>query len=122
VGRSQCAEFTPEAVFALLYFEWPRNYKQIQEVIQAAVSADAEELIRLDALKEIMGVSIDPGEPESRIGALMKAEQSRYFEEQMEQLGLTAAGIAKELELDDSVQTKQDLKSMPLIRSELDHL
>jgi len=122
VGRSQCAEFTPEAVFALLYFEWPRNYKQIQEVIQAVVSADAEELITLDALKEIMGVSIDPGEPESRIGALMKAEQSRYFEEQMEQLGLTAAGIAKELELDDSVQTKQDLKSMPLIRSELDHL
>lgn len=123
VGRRQCGEFTSEAIYAMLHFEWPRNHKQLQEVIQAAVAASKDEPITLELLREKMGSSVsDPGAPESRLGKLMKTGQNRYLIEQMEQEGWTAAELAKKLQLDDSVQTQDDLKNMPLIRSELGNL
>ncbi|MGZ0656311.1 response regulator [Coraliomargarita sp. W4R53] len=118
-GRRQCAEFKPDAVYALLSYEWPRNYKQLQEVIHGAVSASADEPITLKILSEAIGEIIDTVSPDERIATLMKAEQRRCFNEQMEQGGLTAAELAKKLEFDLSVQTKDDLKHMPLLRSEL---
>ncbi len=57
--------------------------------------------------------------PENRIAHLMKAEQQRFLAGEMAQRGLTAADVAKKLELGASVQTKDDLNNMPLIRSEL---
>ncbi len=118
-GRSHCSEFAPEAVYALLSYEWPRNYKQIQEIVHAAVAASADEPITLEVLCEALGESIASVEPGSRIAALMKAEQGRYLKDQMEHHGLIAAELAKTLELDASVQTKDDLQNMPLLRSEL---
>ncbi|MFT5836625.1 MAG: CheY-like chemotaxis protein [Candidatus Azotimanducaceae bacterium] len=119
-GRSQCAEFTPEVIFAILSFGWPRNYRQIEEVIQAAVNASADEPISLEVFSEAIGETIEPAAPGSRrIATLMKAEQHRYLKEQMEQDGLTAAELAEKLELDSSVQTKRDLQNMPLLRSDL---
>lgn len=118
-GRSKCAEFAPEAVYALLSFGWPRNYKQIQEVVHAAVHASADEPLSLEVLCAAIGETIEPVAPDSRIATLMKAEQRRYLKDLMEQGGLTAAELAKKLELDSFVQTKDDLKNMPLIRNEL---
>ncbi len=121
-GRSQCAEFTPEAAYAVLAYEWPRNYKQIQEVIQAAVNASDDEAISLETFSTALGEPMTPVAPEGRIAALMKAEQRRYLREQMAYGNLTAAELAKKLELEPSVQTKDDLHNMPLIRSELGSL
>ena len=118
-GRSKCAELTPDAVYALLSYEWPRNYKQVQEVVQAAVNASADEAITLDVLNDAIGETIESIAPSSRIANLMKVEQRRYLKEQMEQGGMTAAELAKKLELDSSIQTKDDLQNMPLLRSEL---
>jgi CheY-like chemotaxis protein len=118
-GRSQCAEFTPEAAYALLAYEWPRNYKQIQEVLHAVVAASADEAITVEALSEALGETVEPVVPENRITALMKAEQGRYLRSQLEKEDLAAAELAKKLELDASVQTKDDLQNMPLLRSEL---
>ncbi len=118
-GCSKCAEFSAEAIFALLAYEWPRNHKQVQEVILAAVNASADEPISLEVLCGAIGEPIKPAAPDCRIGVLMKVEQARYLKEQMEQSGLAAAEIAKKLELDSSVQTKDDLQNMPLLRSEL---
>lgn len=118
-GRSQCANFTPEAVYGLLSFGWPRNYRQIKEVVQAAVSASADEPITLEVLNEAIGVPLESVAPTSRISTLMKAEQHRYLKRQMERDGLTAAELAKKLDLDSSVQTKDDLNNLPLLRSEL---
>lgn len=119
VGRSKCAEFTPEAVYALLSYDWPRNYKQIQEVVHAAANASTDEPISLEVLTEAIGEKIEPTAPHSRIATFMKAEQHRYLKGLMEQGGLTAAELAKKLELDSSIQTKDDLQHMPLIRVEL---
>jgi len=119
LGHSKSAEFTPEAVYALLSFDWPRNYKQIQEVIQKVVDASSGEPIMLEALREAIGLPLDSVAPENRIATLMKAEQRHYLHGQMEQAQLTAAELARKLELDPLVQTKDDLNKMPLLRSEL---
>ncbi|HBR93283.1 MAG TPA: hypothetical protein DEA90_03875 [Opitutae bacterium] len=118
-GRSLCGEFTPEAVYGLLSYEWPGNYKQIQEVVNGAVHTSADESITLDVLNEVIGAPITLVPAEARMHTLMKAEQQRYLQEQLLQGGLTAAELAKKLELDPSVQTKADLKNMPLLREEL---
>lgn len=118
-GRSQCAAFTPEAAYALLAHDWPRNYRQVQETVQAAVAASAGGPITLDAFGEALGERIEAPAADSRIAALMKAEQGRYLKSQLESQDLSAADLAKKLELDSSIQTEDDLRHMPLLRSEL---
>lgn len=94
-GRSKCAEFTPEAAYALLAYEWPRNYQQIQEVVQAAVAANADQAITLEVLSGALGETMEPVAPGNRIAALMKVEQGRYLKSQMEKEDLAAAELAK---------------------------
>jgi CheY-like chemotaxis protein len=118
-GRSRCAAFTPEAVYALLTFDWPRNYKQIQEVLHAAVSASADQPLSLEVLCQALGKSIKPVVPNNRIATWMQAEQQRYLQEMIEQENMTANELAKELGLDAAFQSKGDFKNMPLIRDEL---
>lgn len=118
-GRSQCAGFTPEAAYTLLAHDWPSNYKQVVETIQAAVALSEDEPISLDAFSEALGERIEPPAADSRIATLMKAEQGRYLKNQLESQDLIAADLAKKLDLDNSVQTKDDLQNMPLLRSEL---
>ena len=119
LSRTKCAEFTPEAAYAILAYDWPENYKQIQEVIQKAVSESEDAPLTLEVFSAALGEEIEPVASENRISTLMKAEQRGYLKDQMEHLGLTAAELAKKLELDSSVQTKDDLNTMPLLRSEL---
>jgi CheY-like chemotaxis protein len=119
LGRTKCAEFTPEAAYAILAYGWPGNYKQIQEVIQKAVNESEDTPLTLDVFNSALGESITPIAPENRIAALMKGEQRRFLKEQMNHLGITAAELAKKLELDSGVQTEGDLNTMPLLRAEL---
>jgi CheY-like chemotaxis protein len=119
VGRRRCAEFSPEAIFALLAFDWPGNHRQLQEVLQTAISSSSDEPISLGLVCQAMGVAIDPTAPNGRIANLMKREQCRYLNSQLEQLGLSAAELAKRLELDSSIQTKDDLQYMPLLLTQL---
>lgn len=118
-GRSRCAEFLPDAVYALLSFDWPRNYKQIQDLIHATVRASEDEPISLDVLSRSMGVFLPPVAPDRRMANLMQSQQRRYFRRVLEQQGLTAAELAKKLEFDPSIQTKDDLNKMHLFRPEL---
>ena len=119
LSRTKCAEFTPEAAYAILAYEWPGNYKQIQEVIQKAVNESEDSPLALEVFITALGESVGSVAPGNRISTLMKAEQCSFMEIQMEQLGLTAAELAKKLELDSSIQTKDDLNTMQLLRSEL---
>ena len=120
-GHSEGVVFAPEAVYALLAYDWPRNYRQVQEVVQAAaaVAASENESISIDTLTEAIGEPIETPDPGSRIGALMKAEQGRYLKSQLESQNWIAADLAQKLDLDSSIQTKGDLQNMPLQLSEL---
>lgn len=119
LGRTKCADFSPEAAYAILAYDWPGNYRQIQEVIQNAVNLSEDVPLSMETLVEAIGQPIPQVEPESRISSLMKLEQGRYLHDLMDRDGLTAAELALKLELDSSVQTKDDIHTMPLLRKEL---
>ncbi len=121
-GSNKGREFTPEAAYALLSYEWPRNYKQIQEVFQVTVPAGKDEPLTLEALKQALGQSLEPVAAGERIAALMKSEQGRYLNFQLEQEGFSVAELGKKLKLESTIQTKDDLQNMPLLRSELGHI
>ena len=51
--------------------------------------------------------------------SLMKIAQKSYFEKEILTSGVSAADLARKLEFENSVQTRDDLKNMPLVKSEL---
>lgn len=120
-GKKNCSEFTAESVYLLLSYDWPGGYKEVQEVVMQAVKfSEHDEPISVDLLKEAMGIQeVQIASPESRLSVLMKRAQRHYFEKEMLAEGLTAADLARKLELENSIQTRDDLKNMPLVKSEL---
>jgi DNA-binding NtrC family response regulator len=120
-GKKNCGEFTPEAVYLLLSYDWPCNYKEVQEVVMRAVkSSEEDEPIPVEGLQEAMGIEdARIASPDSRMSVLMKKAQANYFENMMRVEGLNAADLARKLEFESSIQTRDDLKNMPLVKSEL---
>jgi CheY-like chemotaxis protein len=118
LDKPNAAEFSPEAAYAIMAFEWTGNYKQIQEVISAAVKEGEDEPISLAVLESALGGVAVPV-PGSRLGALMKNAQSYHLETALAASGDSAAELARKLELSSSLQTKDDLKRMPLINPKL---
>jgi len=118
---TNCSEFTPEAVYLLLAHDWPRGYKEVQEVVtQAVKSSETDEPISVERLQSAMGIEdAQIASPDSRLAALMKKAQRHYFEREMLADGLTAADLARKLDFENSIQTRDDLKNMPLVKSEL---
>lgn len=87
-----------------------------------AVPAGKDEALTLEALKQALGQSLEPVAAGERIAALMKSEQGRYLNFQLEQEGFSVAELGKKLKLESTIQTKDDLQNMPLLRSELGHI
>ncbi len=123
VGKTGCATMSPEAVYELLAFDWPGGYKQIQTVVMHAVNASEEDApVPLGPVLEALGVEDSQVSPDQRLLSLMKQAQRRYFEVELASRGCTAAELAQQLELDRSAQTREDLATLPLIKSELGQL
>jgi CheY-like chemotaxis protein len=120
-GKKNCAEFDPEAVYLLLSYDWPGGYKEIQEVVMQAIkSSERDEAVSVDLLQQAMGLeSARIASPDARMGALMQKAQRHYFEKEMMAAGLSPSELARKLELESSIQTRDDLRSMPLVKSEL---
>ncbi|PXA05158.1 hypothetical protein DDZ13_04140 [Coraliomargarita sinensis] len=120
-GMKNCAEFTPEAVYLLLSHDWPRGYKEVQEVVMQSVkSSESDEAISVELLQNAMGLEdVQIASPDTRLNVLMKKAQRHYFEREMLADGLTAADLARKLEFENSIQTRDDLKNMSLVKSEL---
>lgn len=119
--KKNCSEFTPEAVYLILSYDWPGGYKEVQEVVTRAVkSSEADETTGVELLQEALGLeAADIASPDSRLLSLMKIAQRSYFEKEMLTSGISAADLARKLEFESSIQTKDDLKNMPLVKSEL---
>lgn len=120
-GKKHCADFTPESAYLLLAHGWTGGYRQIQDVVTKAVaSSEADEPITVASLQEALGIeAFEDVAPDSRLARLMKIEQQRFFEQEMEGGALTASALARTLELDRSIRTREDLQSMPLVRADL---
>ena len=121
-GQDEPTRWTAEAKFALLSYEWPSNYGQLQEVIPALINADSDQPISLDVVCDRLGRQIEVPSAEERLPALMRAQQARFLEALSEEDGLTLSEIATNLELSETVQTKDDLKNLPLVDSEFGQL
>jgi CheY-like chemotaxis protein len=114
-GRQEVAKWTPEAMFALLAFDWPQNYKQLQKVIPAAADAGGNAPVSLEALTEVLGRRVEVPDANERLAQLMSAEQTRFLESQIKQGEVSVTELAKNLNLDGSIQTSEDLKKIGLL-------
>jgi two-component system nitrogen regulation response regulator NtrX len=110
--------FVPEAAYAIMAYEWPGNYQQINEVVTAALQASEGQSLSLEALGNVLGESAVPA-PEDRCASLMANAQAYHFETVLAASGDSATVLARKLELSSSVRHKDDLKHIPLINSKL---
>ncbi len=119
-AKPQAAEFTPEAVYAVLAFEWPGNYQQVQDVISKAVKESEDSPMTLDTLKGMLGDVAVPA-PEARLAAFVKNAQVNQLDALLAS-GETVEALARRLELGSSPQTEDDLRKIPLINPKLANL
>ena len=118
LDQPRAAELTPEVVYCIMAFEWPGNYKQLQQLIVAAVDQSEGRPISLDVVQNTLGAVVVPA-PADRVASLMTNAQSYHFESALLASGGSAAELARKLELGSSVQTADDFKRMPLINPKL---
>ncbi len=123
-GMKKCSQFSPEAAYIILSHEWPGGYKEVHEAVMEAVkSSETDEAIPAELVQKALGLEeVKIASPDSRLLALMKRAQRSYFESEMQAQGLTAAELAAKLEFDSSIQTREDLNNMPLVKGELSKL
>lgn len=121
LGKRNCSELSPEAAYLILAYQWPRGYKQIQDVMAEVVHASRrDEAISAELLKSVLGSAIGGvASPESRLYALLRVAQRSYFEKEMQTGGLSASELARKLGFDSTIKTRDDLLNMPLILSDL---
>jgi CheY-like chemotaxis protein len=119
LSKPNAAAFSAEAIFAVLAYEWA-SYKQIQEIITKVVSEGEDVPISGESLYEQLGLSPESiPAPDRRLAALLKQAQDNYLRDLLASTGDSAADLARKLELESSIQTKDDLQNMPLIKADL---
>ena len=120
-GKPRAAEFTPEAAYAVLMFEWSGDYQQIQQVISDAVKESEDAPMTLDVLADALGAGATP-EPELRLAEFIKKAQTHQLVDELVASGDSVAALARRLELGSNLQTEDDLKQLPLINPKLSNL
>lgn len=118
LDQPKVAEFSPEVAYSVLAFEWPGNYKQLQQVIADALDQSQGRAITPDVLQNALGPVAVPAAAD-RVASLMARAQSYHFESALLATGASATELARKLELGSRVQTIDDLKRMPLINPKL---
>lgn len=120
-AKPKAAEFTPEAVYAVLAFEWPGNYQQVQDVISAAVEKSVDAPMTLEVLGDVIGGVTMP-HAGARLGRFMQNAQTNQLKDTLLSSGDSVAALARRLELGASLQTEDDLGKLPLINPKLSNL
>ncbi|MFU8847228.1 MAG: response regulator [Opitutales bacterium] len=123
-GKKNCAEWTAEAAFLLLAYDWPNGYREIQEVvIQAVKSSESDKAISAEILQQAIGLGeVEIPDPESRLLELMKKAQKDYLKNEMSAQGITVAELFKNLEIESAVPGADEFDNLPLIKSALANL
>jgi len=120
-SKPRVAEFTQEAVYAVLAFEWPGNYQQLQEVISAAVEASEDAPIGLEALVDELDEGVVTA-PEIRLAKLVKKAQTEQLKDELKASGDSVVVLARRLGLGSNVETEGDLERLPLLNPKLSNL
>ena len=120
-SKPRVAEFTQEAVYAVLAFEWPGNYQQLQEVISAAVEASEDAPIGLEALADELDEGVVTA-PEIRLAKLVEKAQAEQLKDELIASGDSVVVLARRLGLGSNVETEGDLERLPLLNPKLSNL
>ena len=120
-GKSRVAEFTQEAVYALLAFEWQGNYQQLQTVISAAVKASKDAPIGLEVLADELDESVVT-DPEVRLTKFVEKAQAEQLKDELIASGDSVVALARRLGLGSTVENEDDLKRLPLLNPKLSNL
>lgn len=120
-GKKNCAEFTEEAAFLVLAYNWPGGFKQLQDSMLGVVkSSPADEPIEAKLLQTALGLpEEEPVSPDKRLLKLLESSQQLYFDKLLSAEGITPDELAQKLELDESVQSRDDLINLPLVVEDL---
>ncbi len=121
-AKPSAAEFVPAAAYAVLAFEWPGNYKQIQHVISAAVKNSEDTPMTLEVFGDVFGDVAIPPSPGARLGGFIQNAQINQLKDELLFSGESVAALARRLELGASVHTEEDLRQLPLIHPQLSNL
>ncbi len=123
-GKTGCADFPNEAVLAILAYSWPGNYREVQQTLTSAVSAEESEPLSFDALYEAL--KFDSGStilPKQRMATLMKQGQAvRLQMELRDQYAGDLSKLAKDLEIEEIPTTVDELIECPLLDPKLGEL
>jgi len=120
-SKPRVAEFTEDAVDAILGFGWPGNYQQLQAVISAAVEASEDAPIGLDALKGELDEGVVTA-PETRLAKFVKKAQTEQLKDELIASGDSVVALARRLGLGANVETEDDLNQLPLLNPKLSDL
>lgn len=123
-GKRNCAEWTPEAAYLLLAYDWANGYREVQKVIMETVnSSEQDEAIAATLLQVAIGLeAVEIPRAEVRLSVLMAKAQQDYFEKEMSGQGISAAELSRKLGIEPAVQSADEFGSLPLIKSDLANL
>lgn len=123
-GKKNCTEWTPDAAYLLLAYDWPNGYREVQRVVMETVSSsDVDEAISAKALQEAIGLqNFEIPDQASRLRELLQKAQRDYLEREMSALGISAAELSLKLEIEPTIQSAEELKNLELIKSDLANL
>jgi CheY-like chemotaxis protein len=120
LNKPKCVDFLAEVVYAVLAFDWPGNYQQVQSVITEAVNASGDEPLALALLQDKLGMDADSiSVPSARLSVMMKHAQERYLNNALAASSMSPADLSISLGLGSGVQTAEDIHRMPLVNSKL---
>lgn len=121
LGKKNCANFTDEAAYLILAYGWSGDYKELQDTIMGVVkSSSGDEPISAELLQTALGLPEEESvAPDKRLIKLLKCSQRLFLEKELLAGDITPGDLAKKLELDASLQTRDDLISLPLFVDDL---
>lgn len=115
-GKKDCGELSDDAVLAILSYDWPGNYREVQSVITDAVGASEQEPISMDFLCSATGFdSEQPVPPVARLGKLLQSYQSTVLQRELHDGSRGLTDLVRAYQLEGAPTSADDLKSVPLL-------
>lgn len=118
--KEQCKTFLPEAVFALLLYDWPENYREIRHVLTEAVAASADAPLSGEIFRTL--ASSDASElPEAkdRLAHLLLRSQKSFFKRYLSDPDNSVEALVADLNLEADINSKAAVEALPLLKPDL---
>ena len=119
--KPNCGQFSPDAIFAILSYDWPNNYNQLRMVIKQAVNESADEPISYELIKNALNVDeLEPKPAAERLETFLKRYQAGIIRKALSNGDVTLNELTESLELSSVMNgNEHDLTNVPLVNPDL---